>query len=443
LDRAPTLGGEFAWFHAVAIVRQLVDQLIPGVDEAPAGSIPALNGLSLDANGVLRAKADPRNPVPPVVALGALLHDLLSGRDQPGALRLLTVQASAAAPTITLTELVYQLGQWERPNRKELLNAVYAMLGNIPAPRPVVAASPSPGVSPAEKEMAAQRTASRGGPRLSRRVVAGAVIGGGLIVVAALLLFVSRGGVFASRGGASGSAPAFSSETVPSVDAASVPARGSAALDRTIGSSSSGPQGRAPALAPRASADNRLALPERAIVSPRPSGPATSRQTARMTNAENEFRRAQALLGNHRYAEAAAGFDRVLRMTDDNTAGASQLRWMANEFRTLGQGLAEQDAAVAARVYTAADTNVVPPVPLGLFLPPPPSDPGDRRCAVQIVIDATGAVESAKLVGSRIASRDYWWVAVAKAWRFQPATRDGRPVRFLASIPIPDEGLPP
>jgi hypothetical protein len=58
---------------------------------------------------------------------------------------------------------------------------------------------------------------------------------------------------------------------------------------------------------------------------------------------------------------------------------------------------------------------------------------------VQIVIDATGAVESAKLVGSRIGSRDYWWVAAAKAWRFQPATRDGRPVRFLASIPIPDD----
>ena len=163
-----------------------------------------------------------------------------------------------------------------------------------------------------------------------------------------------------------------------------------------------------------------------------------------MTNAENEFRRAQALLGNHQYAEAAAGFNRVLQMVDDDTAGAAQLRWMANEFRTLGQGLAEQDAAIAARVYTAADTNVVQPVPLGQFLPPPPSDPGrDRRCAVQIIVDATGAVESAKLVGSRIGSRDYWWVAVAKAWRFQPATRDGRPVRFLASIPIPDEsGLP-
>ena len=441
LDRIPAVGQEFAWFHAVAIVRQLVDQLIPQAEEASVVRIPDLAGLSLDANGVLRA-VEPRSPVPPVVALGALLHDLLAGRDQPGALRLLTVQAGAATPTITLTELVYQLGQWERPNRTELLNAVYAMLGNIPAPRPVVAAPPSPGASPAEKEIAARRKASRDGPRLSRRVVAGAVIGGGLIIVAAVLLFASRGGVFAIRGGASGSAPAPASEAPPYVDAASVPAQGSAALDRTIESRSSGPQGRQPAVASRALADNRLTLPERAIVSPRPSGSATSRRTARMTNAENEFRHAQALLGSHQYADAAAGFDRVLKMIDDGAAGAAQLRWMANEFLTLGRALAEQDAAAAARVYTAADTNVVRPVPLGVFLPPPPSDPGDRRCAVQIIIDATGAVESAKLVGSRIGSRDYWWVAVAKAWRFQPATRDGRPVRFLASIPIPDEGLP-
>jgi hypothetical protein len=392
------LGGEFAWFHAVAIVRQLVDQQIPGVDEAPAGAIPALTGLSLDASGVLRAKVDPR-PMPPVVALGALLHDLLAGREQPGALRLLTVQASAAAPTITLTELVYQLGQWERPNRKELLNAVYAMLGNVPAPRPVVAAPPSAGVSPAEKEIATQRAASRSGRRVSPRVLIGAAIGGGLIAIAAVLLF-------ASRGGASGSAPAPSSEALASADVESLPARGSAALDGTVGSRSSVPQGREPAVAPRAFADNRLTLPERAIVSPRPSGPAPQRRTARMTNAENEFRRAQALLGDHRYADAAAGFERVLQMIDDGAAGASQLRWMTNEFLTLGRALAEQDAAAAARVYTAADTNVVRPVPLGVFLPPPPSDPEDRRCAVQIVIDATGAVESAKLVGSRIGSRD-------------------------------------
>jgi hypothetical protein len=76
-----------------------------------------------------------------------------------------------------------------------------------------------------------------------------------------------------------------------------------------------------------------------------------------MTNAENEFRRAQALLGDHQYADAAAGFERVLQMIDDGAAGAAQLRWMTNEFLTLGRALAEQDAAAAARVYTAADTK--------------------------------------------------------------------------------------
>jgi hypothetical protein len=274
--------------------------------------------------------------------------------------------------------------------------------------------------------------------------VVGAAIGGGLIVVAALLLFASRGGAFRS-------APELSPGALTPVDAASAGARNSAASDRTptargaiVGSRSS-PQGQGRVVGPQVSSENRLTLPEKAIVSPRASGPTTLRQPARTTNAENEFRRAQTLLENHRYAEAAAAFDRVLQMTKDDAGSPSQLRWMANEFRTLGQALAEQDAEVAARVYTAADADVVKPVPLGPFLPPPPSDPGeDRQCAVQIVIDATGAVESAKIVGSRISPRDYWWVAVAKAWRFQPAVREGRPVKFLASIPLREEsGLPP
>jgi len=96
-----------------------------------------------------------------------------------------------------------------------------------------------------------------------------------------------------------------------------MPARGAAPLDRPVGSRPSGPQSREPGVEPRSFAGNRLALPERAIVSPRPSGPATPRRTARMTNAENEFRSAQALLGNHRYADAVAGFERVLQMIDD------------------------------------------------------------------------------------------------------------------------------
>jgi hypothetical protein len=442
LDRIPQVGQEFAWFHAVAILRQLVDQLIPQADETSVASIPDLAGLSLDASGMLHADADRRITSPPVIALGALLHDLLVGRDQPGALRLLVVQAGASSPTITLAELVYQLGQWERPNRKALLSAVYAMLGNVPAP--AVVPSPVTAVSPAEKEIAAQRAGTRRRSRPPSWVAAGAAIGAGLIVVVAILLL-------ARRSGESGSVSDLSAPAPVSVDTASVPARGSAAAadkastarDKSAGSRSPGPQGRERVVAP-ASADNRVALPKRAIVSPRPSGPVTSRQTPRMTNAENEFRRAQTLLGNHRYAEAAAGFDRVLQMADGDTVDASQLRWMANEFRTLGQALAEQDAVIAARVYTAADADVVQPVALGQFLPPPPSEPGeDRRCAVQVVIDATGAVESAKLVGLRLGPRDYWWVAVAKAWRFQPATKDGRPVRFLASIPLRDEsGLP-
>jgi hypothetical protein len=462
------VGAEFAWYHAVAIVRQLVDQLIPQADEGRGGSIPDIVSLSLHANGLLRAEVKPGDSTPPVVALGSLLHHLLANRDQPAVLRLLVLQAGAAAPAISLSELVYQLGQWERPNRRELLTAVYGMLSHTPPTHPGVD-SPSAMrvVSPAENVHAAQPPPP-GRKRFALRFLAGLAVGGGLILVAVLLFGGIRGVSGSASATASGGEPVLLSRPVAFVGAALTAAlrAGSDLIGRgeEIGPSSPGADAGDAELVPTppSQAENRPARRERANVSPRPpatSGPprppataepprppatATQPRSTRMVSADSEFHRARTLFENHRYAEAVAGFDRVLQTIDDAAAGGSELRWMTNEFLTLGRALAKQEAAVAARVYTAADGDVVQPVPLGRFLPPPPSDAGaDRQCAVEILIDATGSVESAKLVGSRIGARDYWWVTVAKAWHFQPATKDGRPVKFLMSIPIPDEsGLP-
>ena len=34
--------------------------------------------------------------------------------------------------------------------------------------------------------------------------------------------------------------------------------------------------------------------------------------------------------------------------------------------------------------------------------------------------------------------RERWWVFAAKQWVFQPALKDGKPVRFLKRIPLTD-----
>ena len=296
------VGTEFAWYHAVAIVRQLVDQLIPPSDDLPGENIPDVAGLSLHANGDLRAEVKPGGSTPPVVALGSLLHHLLIDRDQPAALRLLVLQASAATPTISLTELVYQLGQWERPNRRTLLNAVYAMLSEVPAQTPADVRLPAQAaLSPAEQLTAAQREPRRR-PWSPPRVLAGLAVGGGLIVGAVLL--------FAGLGGASGSASALSSRSLASVGAALAPvlsgrlnlfARGRVIVARSPGADVVAVD---PAVVVQAPAKQQPALPKRAVVSPRPSSANAPPRTARMASAENEFRRAQALLGNHQYAEA-------------------------------------------------------------------------------------------------------------------------------------------
>ena len=49
---------------------------------------------------------------------------------------------------------------------------------------------------------------------------------------------------------------------------------------------------------------------------------------------------------------------------------------------------------------------------------------------LELVIDAEGSVESARLRSSENRFRESWWASAAKTWRFQPALKDGRPVKF-------------
>jgi len=83
-------------------------------------------------------------------------------------------------------------------------------------------------------------------------------------------------------------------------------------------------------------------------------------------------------------------------------------------------------------VYTAIDTEVAPPSLLRSRLPsdPPLGVRSDSLPEVEIVVSPTGAVESVKLVTQQAGIGPSMMLSAIKAWRFQPATRDGEPVRY-------------
>jgi hypothetical protein len=54
------------------------------------------------------------------------------------------------------------------------------------------------------------------------------------------------------------------------------------------------------------------------------------------------------------------------------------------------------------------------------------------------MIDTHGEVETVHLYSPGNRYRDRWWLFAAKQWQFQPAFKNGTPVRFLKRIPLTD-----
>ncbi|MFN7979719.1 MAG: hypothetical protein U0P30_16415 [Vicinamibacterales bacterium] len=95
-------------------------------------------------------------------------------------------------------------------------------------------------------------------------------------------------------------------------------------------------------------------------------------------------------------------------------------------------------------LYTASDSGVTPPVMLRQQLPSP-LEPNaavpDDWPFLELVIDERGAVEAVRLRAKSVAPgqtlyRHRMLLAAAKAWQFEPATRDGVAVRYLLRVPL-------
>jgi TonB family protein len=94
-------------------------------------------------------------------------------------------------------------------------------------------------------------------------------------------------------------------------------------------------------------------------------------------------------------------------------------------------------ARTVAKVYSASDTNVVPPIALRQQIP---AYPGQIRIpqtgVIEVVIDILGGVESASMAASVNPQYDRLALTAARLWQYQPARVDGVPVKFLKRIQV-------
>ena len=178
--------------------------------------------------------------------------------------------------------------------------------------------------------------------------------------------------------------------------------------------------------------------------------PAAARQL--YSQARSEFE-------EKKYAAAAAGFKQALQVIADadaesQAATLGDLKELADGFLALAEVKAAAiaspppavaaPAAVAAKVsrafYSLADKDVTPPVVLTQAIPrwslarnmPLRALSG----TLELLIDETGVVETATMAEPVWPPYDIELIRATQKWRYEPALKDGTPVKFKRFLAI-------
>jgi hypothetical protein len=170
---------------------------------------------------------------------------------------------------------------------------------------------------------------------------------------------------------------------------------------------------------------------------------------------QQKYSDAKAAFDKQDWAAASTGFAEVLKSISDpdiaTAAGASPL----SDMKTLATGF--KDLAVkstppppAPKVvevpkpvrpvkafYSVEDRDVMPPVAVQQRVPKYPANvTRPMQGVVQFVVDETGAVQTPTMPVSIEMSYDGMVISAAKKWQYQPATLDGKPVKYLKRLTI-------
>jgi protein TonB len=407
----------FEWHDAVAVVQQLAEQISDGLRYEPSGSLPDLSDIGIEATGHLLVRLDPRGRETTVRGLGYLLHQLLANRNGPVALRLLVAQTVSEAPTITsVRALSEELARWERPHRLEKLVQLHDRARRFIETRPAAAMpqeaerSPEQVAQPPVTDVPARPAETAWPPFLQKllqlpwkqAVLVGSVgLGLALLVVAfiAATLF----------------APAAPTQSHP----VTAPAAG---------------------LSPEALTSSPTAAGARASsAAPSPAGlkASAAAEAARATRPTPQ----QSLTHDDISAPSVVRAEPPpSALPSPRQAPLPQPTPQQSVRQAAAVSPPEPDVNEPQRIYKTGDAGLTEAVLIKPYLPetPDPQTPPDRLGTLELVVDAAGNVEFARLRSPFNRYRERWWVYVAKNWKFRPALKDGRPVKSLKRIVITD-----
>lgn len=379
------LGVRVHWAEAVAIVEELCAVL---VRTEQSGGVPDLRDVAITSHGtvMIRQGAEVSRQIDDI---GRTLHALLDADSTPMPLRLFVAESIGSGKYPSVSAYAEALAYYARPGRRSFIQQLYKRCletGDTPqAPQPI-----------AEVERPPEKA------RRGRRGALAAVAATALLLVVAL---VAAAWVWRDDPRVAGPITAVRSVASAAVSAV-----------RQLGSDAE------PEPVEKADATKRSRSSKQAAGSGRATSGSSASLSADLT------------------VDASSLLDGVGADSPVPAAG-SGAGGTANDGSQLVDGslvvpsllVAPTVATADARdVYSSGTDGVQPPVMYHPKLPPvAPVDPkiGGTN-TMELLIDEGGNVERATLVSDPVRMSDMLLLSSAKTWRFHPALKDGRPVKF-------------
>ncbi len=430
LLKAPT-----PWQEAVAIVLEVIAR------RPRRTTFPAASSIVLTAAGEIRVSPESGSTAPPVGAAVALLHDLIGTANAAPALhQLIQENIGAVARCGTLDELATALGYFERPGRTRDIAAAYARTHAL-----YVKAM-------AELELDRVRTKAlrhHGGSSPAFGSVPPGWAQTALIAVVCIALLAASAALI-SMAVAPRPAPATIAEAPPATETTPATATATMGVIDTPAEATpalaSDPAGPAEPLSdPPATEPSGYRNPGVAVVAvPRPAPrPVIVRQPAANATTPTPPSPEVAVPATPLPPVAAAPDPPAAENEPLNLAATEWLISIRDVTASVDVGPSADTApprpeAAALPLFTADDPDVAPPTLLRPQLPSRliSTTTVPHASTLEFIIGEDGRVERLRLnsVTNRLSEK--MLLAAAKAWVFQPATRDGWPVRYRLRVQL-------